>query len=334
MYYEEDGRKKRRHRRRVGFGGWLLKQLLRLIALLVVVLVILYAIPVSFFMTDSGGLNPSAGLDTDVINILLLGVDSLDDGSQSQRSDTMIIASIGYNNFKMTSVMRDTIVEIPGKGKSKLNAAYAHGGPELTVRTLNENFHLNITDYAVVDFVALAEIINAMGGIDMPITRAEMDEINKNVADGWRKGFQQRGYSQDDMKPLNVDFSNADENGRVTAHLDGFQALGFARIRSLDSDYMRTSRQRRVISAALGRLRSCWYDPKAVVGLIKAVKNNINTNIGIVEILSLGLKAAFCGDPGQLRLPADGTFTDNGSSLTNVDYGANLEVFKDFVYGD
>ena len=335
MYYEEEDRpvrrRRRRRRRRGGFLGWVIKLLFRLLIILLVAAAALYAIPVGVFMTDSGeNVSASAALPKDKINILLLGVDRL---TGSQRSDTIIVASVGYSDLTLTSIMRDTIVDIPGHGNSKVNAAYAYGGPELTLRTLNENFGLNLTKYVVVDFAALAEIINALGGVDIAITSAEQEHINLNMADAWKDEFSKQGYEKDDMHLLDLNFAGADENGRITAHLDGFQALGYARIRYLDSDFMRTSRQRRVIDAAMSALKSNWYNVPMLIDVYKVAMSRIQTNMNLFELLSIGAKGILCGDIQQLRLPADGTFTDNGSSLNNINYEKNLAVFKEAVYG-
>lgn len=335
MYYEEEDRpvrrRRRRRRKRGGLLGWLIKLLFKLMIFALVIAAALYAIPVGVFMTDSGeNVSASAALPKDRINILLLGVDSLTD---SQRSDTIIVASIGYSQLTLTSIMRDTIVDIPGHGNSKVNAAYAYGGPELTLRTLNENFGLNLTKYVVVDFAALADIINALGGVDIAITSAEQEHINKNMADAWKDEFSKQGYNKDDMHLLDLSFAGADENGRITAHLDGFQALGYARIRYLDSDFVRTSRQRRVINAALTAFKHNWYDLPKLIDVYRVAMNRIHTNMTVFELVSIGAKGVLCSDIQQLRLPADGTFTDNGSSLKNIDYEKNLAVFKEFVYG-
>lgn len=344
MYYEEGrrplGPRKPAPQKRGIFGRliWFMTKLLLRLMLLAVILImaaalILYALPVSLFITDSGdGLSPSTGLDTHMINILLLGVDSLSAGAGTQRSDTIIIASVGYNSLKLTSVLRDTIVEIPGHGTGKLNAAYAYGGPELTVRTLNENFGFNITKYAVVDFCALADVINALGGVDVAITEAEQEQLNINLADSWRKEFGRNGYDMSQTSLVALDFADADEDGRVSAHLDGFQALSFARIRSIDSDVTRAHRQRRIISAALAELKAKWYNPLVMYELFTAIYNGIDTNMNLVEMISIGSKAIMCSEAGQLRLPVEGTYYDNQSALTDVDYDANLAAFKEFVY--
>lgn len=331
MYYEEERLSKPRRRRRRGPLGFLLGLLARLLIVIALVALTLYALPVSLFITDADDVfSPSAGLETDMINILLLGVDRLNDGAQ--RSDTIIIASVGYGSFKLTSVLRDTIVDIPGHGSDKINAAYAYGGPELTVRTLNMNFGLNITKYVVVDFVALAEAINALGGVDVAITYDEQLEINRNLADSWKKDFSKLGYDVSETSLLDLDFSDADDDGRITAQLDGFQALGYARIRRLDSDFTRAHRQRRIINAALRKFRQKWYDPLMLAELIRVVVAHVDTNMNPLELVSIGSKVLMCSEAGQLRLPADGTYVDTGSALSEVDYAENLEVFREFVY--
>ena len=329
MFYEDRPRQRRR-RRRSGLLGFILKLLIRVIALLLVAAAIAYALPVGLFMIDpEASLSPASGLKSSRFNVLLLGVDV--ESKEAQRSDTVIIASIGYNTCKLASVMRDTVVNIPGHGKQKLNAAYNYGGAELTARTLNENFGLNITKYVVIDFIALAEILNAMGGVDVRITRAEQDEINENIKSAWRKVFAPAGYVATVTSFLDLDFSGADADGYISAHLDGFQALNYARIRKLDSDYTRTFRQRKLISAIVARAKKIWYNPIAVVRVVKQLSKRLVTNLNPLEIVSLALKAAFA-EPEGLRLPVDGTYTDNGSALTDVDFHANLEAFKQFAY--
>ncbi len=292
--------------------------------------VVLYALPVGLFMVEpEADLSPADDLPTNRINVLLLGVDKLSDGVQ--RSDTIIVATVGYDAFKLTSVMRDTMVDIPGHGRQKVNAAYAYGGADLTMRTLNENFGLNITKYAVVDFTTLAGLVNAIGGVDIEITQKEQAEINKNVYNA-RKVFKSAGYTAADTSAVDLDFSNADAEGYVLAHLDGIQALGYARIRHIDSDITRTYRQRKLLNAALQQFRTQWYNPFTLYRLADAAFSGIDTNMNTLEILSVGMKAAVRPEAEQLRLPVDGSFSDNGSALTNVDYDANRAAFVAFAY--
>lgn len=331
MHFEE-GRspRERRRRRRRSPGMWFAGLILRLAILAVVCVLILYALPVGLFMVEpEAHLSPSDGLPHSRLNVLLLGVDKLAQGLQ--RSDTIIIASIGYGHVSMTSVLRDTMVDIPGHGRGKINAAYSHGGAELTMRTLNENFGFNITDYAVVDFAALADIVNALGGVDVAITEAEQTDLNKNLQNSW-KVFRKMGYEKDATDFLDLDFSKADENGYLTTHLDGFQALAYARIRRIDSDFTRAHRQRKLINSVIRKLKAEWYNPVMLINLGKTAFTRVETNLHPLEIISLALKALTAEDIGQLRMPVEGTYTDDGSALTDIDYKKNLDAFIEFAY--
>lgn len=330
MIYEEERRQRPRRRRRRTPASFFAGLVLRLLALVTLCALILYALPVWLFMVEPQvELSPSASLPSSRLNVLLLGVDKLND--DMQRADTMIVASIGYGHLSMTSILRDTMVDIPGVGRGKINAAYSRGGAELAMRTVNENFGLNITKYAVVDFTALADIINALGGVDIAVTQAEETEINRNLKDSW-KVFKKEGYSKSATDYLSLDFSKADENGCLTVKLDGFQALAYARIRRIDSDFTRAHRQRKLINAALRKVRAEWYNPVMLVKLAKVACTRVKTNVNAVEILSLGLKAVVCPEIGQLRLPVEGSYVDDGSALTSVDYDENLKTFIEFVY--
>ena len=170
MIYEEKSKKKRKKRRRRGPAAFFGRLILRLILLVLAAGLILYALPVGLFLTERGeDVSPATDLDTGVFNLLILGVDNVSQGTR--RSDTLLIASVGYQTFCLTSVLRDTMVEIPGHGMGKINAAYNYGGAELTMRTLNQNFGLNLTRYVVVDFATLADLINALGGVDISLTQ-------------------------------------------------------------------------------------------------------------------------------------------------------------------
>jgi len=327
MYYEEYRRRPKRRRRRRDrrpAGGCLTALLLRLLALIVVLAALaaglLYALPPSLFSVepDDSRLSLTDGLPANRVNILLLGTDLL--RQSSQRSDSILIASVGYDSLKLTSVLRDTLVEIPGHGRGKLNAAYAYGGPELVMRALNENFRLNIMHYIAADFVSLVRIVDAIGGVDIDITDAERTQINANVL-SVRKAFRPLGYTAAELV----------QSGDAT-HLTGLQALGYARIRKIDSDFKRTYRQRTLLNAMLGKIRSNLWNPVMLYRLGKAILQSTRTNMSPVQLISLGEKALVAGRAQQLRLPVDGSFTDNGSSLKITDWQANIGEFQSFVY--
>ena len=325
MYYESYKKKPaRKMRRRKSFRAWFTGLLLKLIIWVLVLAALcaglLYAVPVSFFMIEprESNLSLTNGLPSDHLNVLLLGVDVLNDSSQ--RSDAMIVASIGYQDVRLTSFMRDILVDIPGYGTGKLNSAYAHGGPELVMRTLNERFDLNIMHYVTVDFVSLVEIVDAMGGVDIDISEAEMEQINKNVYSS-RKVFAPLGYT---ATPLT-------EYGDDT-HLNGLRALGYARIRKIDSDFMRTSRQRTLLKAMIGKVRANLWNPVMLWRLGDAVISALDTNMSLVQLISLGEKVLAAGDVSQMRLPVEGSYSDNGSALRITDTKANIEAFRHFIY--
>ena len=329
MSYEEPYRNRRRRRRkprrRRSFGGWLAEGLLKLLALAVAVLLLaagaLYALPVSFFAVEPEGVELSLtdGLPTDRAHILLLGLDMARENSQ--RSDTVIVASIGYGKLQLTSVMRDTMVQIPGYGSEKLNAAYAHGGAQLVMRTLNENLKLNILHYVAVDFTALVNVVDALGGVDLDITEREMERINRNM-EAARAKFEAMGYS---AAPLT-------QSGERT-HLNGVQALYYARIRKLDSDFRRTDRQRRLLRAMQAKIRANLWNPVMLYRLGKAALGSVRTNMSVAQLLSLGAKALADPEPGTMQIPVDGTYTDDGSRPNVDDWRSNIEQFRRAAYG-
>ena len=326
MYYEAYKPPKfKEERRRGGCMNAIAKRLVKLLAALVALCVlaagVLYLLPTALFMVEPDTeLSLTDGLPASPFNILLLGVDALSSGSQ--RSDTMIIASIDNGCLKLTSIQRDMLASIEGHGKTKINAAYAYGGPELAMRTVNEAFDMNIMRYVVVDFTVLVKMVDALGGISMDITEAEMEHINKNV---WlsRKVFVPLGYSAKELKEYGEDVK-----------LNGLRALAYARIRKLDSDFVRTSRQRNVIEAMLDKLKGRLWNPVTVTRFLSAGLSGVETNLSPIELLSLGEKALFAGGMEQLRLPLDGTFKDNGSSLSVTNRSRNVEALRKFIYGE
>ena len=173
-------------------------------------------------------------------NILMLGGDARNmDGYD--RTDTMMILSINRDEalVKLTSIMRDTWVSFPGTGKSgKINAANVYGGPELAVETVNTCFGTDIEDYVIVNMEDLQQIVDLLGGVDIEITESERKQINEYV-----KGYMQEvsgASSYDGAKSL-------DESGMV--HLNGMLAVGYSRIRMIDSDYNRVMRQQKILLA-------------------------------------------------------------------------------------
>ncbi len=201
--------------------------------------------------------------DNMVLNILLIGSDSMSTGDHG-RSDSLLILSLNIRSkkIKITSLMRDTWVTIPGHGKDRLNASYAYGGPKLTIDTIQKNFGILIDRYACVDFEGFSKIIDSLGGIDIELSEKESLYINK--------------YSGD----KNI------LKGSGIKHLTGLQALHHSRNRnSKGSDYDRTSRQRDVIKAVIEALKKS--NVAQITEMVTTLAPLVTTNFKASEISRL-----------------------------------------------
>lgn len=261
-----------------------------------------------------------------VTSILLIGTDgrTVDDPG---RSDTMILLSINSSTKKitLTSLMRDSYVSIPGNGDDKLNHAYAYGGPDLLMDTIEQNFNVRVDDYVMVNFNSFASIIDAVDGIDMEISDSEAQEINTIL-----------------MAELNEIMGDAVDDDMLSGggkvHLNGKQALAYARIRHVgNADFERTERQREVITEAVGKLKS--FKPSIISSIAQNAIPQITTNMDTMELYLLSLRLPFClgYDIDQVRIPADGTYwsttTSSGGDALAFDFDANYEILKEQVFG-
>lgn len=257
-------------------------------------------------------------------NILLLGSDSRNMGNYYGLTDTIVILSVhpAGGQAKLTSIMRDTWVDIYGVGARKINSANVYGGPDLILRTVNEYFSMNLTDYVLVSMEALADIVDLLGGIDITVTESEMKTINKQLT------WDAMDFKLNDPAPLGV----FGENVRLT----GNQALAFARIRSLDSDYVRTERQRATLVAIAQKLQGT--DVGTLSAVVLRLASYVQTNLSISQMTSLATAGLGIDMEGvqQLRLPADGTFqsdTYDGVWSIRADFETNKQILHEFIYG-
>ena len=309
----------------------LLKLVLAALALMVACALALYALPVGLFGSHSkADYLANNKLPSGYTHVLLLGVDR--DANGTSRSDTIMVVSVGKGSVKLTSLQRDTGVTVPGKsGTHRLNAAYAYGGAELALKTVNQNFGLNITRYAVVDYDGFEELIDRIGGVRISVTDAEAEQINKNMFEVINTRYKRGLLTYDGAWEIyNREKLAA---GGEDLPLSGLQALGYARIRKLDSDYGRTNRQRRVISAAIAALKENLTRPATLLHVASGAISMLDTNMNAAELLSLGEKALLAAQIDQTRLPKNGTYTDSGGMFYDVDYSANHDAFVEFVYG-
>ena len=328
--YERRGRRNRGYRRGGGCTGWLIAGLFKLILFVLVIAILaaaaLYALPVALLNVEPSGveLSPTNGLPGSRVNILLLGLDVL--SSTGQRSDAMIVASIGYDGARLTSLMRDTLVDIPGHGRQKLNAAFSIGGAELAMRTINQTFQLNITNYVAVDFRAMVDIIDALGGVEVELDQSELKYLNPFA-----------GHTRGVLNRLDADkyarYDSAEpiySTGMV--RLNGLFATAYSRIRYSDSDYVRTSRQREVLAAMVTRFRERFWDPRIYARLFQVMRDSVDTNLSMAELISLGEKVLISGKIENFRLPLNEYLNDNGSTIEITDMDATLRALHAFIY--
>jgi len=234
----------------------------------------------------------------------------------------MIILSVNADTkeIKMTSLMRDTWIKVSGHKTRKLTELCAVGGPELTMQAINENYGTDITRYALIGMDGIAEIIDLLGGLELDVTEAERKALNKGLFDLSRLSGMEK----------------LQESGEKV-HLNGNQATAYARIRQIDSDYVRVERQRIVLMAMAKKIMS-GVNAKNVISVIDVLMEYVDTNIGLMEIISLarlGLSADM-DNIQELRLPADGTYesgTFDGVWCIKPDFKKNAKLLKEFIYG-
>ncbi|MGN0571159.1 MAG: LCP family protein [Candidatus Fimenecus sp.] len=298
--------------------------ILAVLLVLLIVFLTVYGIYNNFRMgVDEKDLGISSEIsdkygDTDIFNVALFGVDTRDEDSFSGRSDSIIIVSIDRKNnvVKLSSILRDSYVAIEGHKNQKIAHAYAFGGAQLAVKTINQNFAMNITDYATLNFYKLAEAIDILGGIDIEVTEAERVHLN-DIGD-------------DD----NPDFHYLDESGMV--HLTGEQAVVYARLRQIDSDVARSNRQKKVIEALLVQARK--VSPSKYSEMLKTMMSLCETSLSFSEIMSFApmlkedLTIEMINVPGDADNPIGGIY--DGAWVWRFDLAAATERLHLFIYGE
>lgn len=324
-------RKKRKHKSIFG------RFIRRIICSLITILILLFGIYscTSFSIIgkigkqDSTGRNRTVGaLSRNYVkSILVIGTDGRSSEEQG-RSDSMILVSFNSrtNEITLTSFMRDCYVNIPNYGMDKLNASYSYGGADLLMDTIESNFMIEIDDYVTINFISFAGIIDSVGGIDIEVTDDEAQEINNILFS------EVNGLMGDDQWSDFLD-------GGGTLHLNGKQALSYARIRYVgNSDFERTSRQREVITKIIPKV----INPVAISKIAINVIPEVNTNMSSIAMYLFSLRVPFAVtyDVKQIQVPADGTFyaedvwTSYGElqNVLQVDFGANYNVLETEIF--
>lgn len=254
------------------------------------------------------GITPDSSYESQgPLNLVIFGIDQQD--SDIGRSDVIMIVSIDNKNqkIKLSSILRDTYVNIPGRGMDKLNHAYAFGGPQLSISTINSNFDLDIKDFIAVDFSGMEKIVDRVGGVDINVMPEEVSRI---------KGLTQAGVQ----------------------HLNGVQAVDYMRIRRVgNGDFQRTERQRSVLTEVIYKLQATG--PAEMPGLVDEIFPLISTSFSKKDILDIGADtfAANIQSVEKARFPIDSASHGdmiNGIYYLVADLKVNTAVMHDFIYND
>lgn len=259
-------------------------------------------------------------------NILLLGGDARDMTTYGL-TDCMMILSINREEalVKMTSIMRDTWVKIPGKGNQKINAAQNYGGPELAMQTVNENFGTDIEDYVMVNMEDLAQIVDLFGGVMVDVSENERKVANQYISDYFRDSTNVAPY---------VGETSINATGLV--RLNGIQAMSYCRDRYTGSDFDRVMRQQEVLKAMASEAQNMEVD--VLMDIAGQVSDIVSTNMEKEELkdLATSMMVMEMEDVQQYRIPADGAFksgTFDGTWMIKADLAKNQELLKQFIYG-
>lgn len=320
---EETGKKKRK---KGGFFRFLLWLILITLAV---------EFGVLFFLTGKADIKPIDPIaeeeyyglpgkyEKGVTNILLVGTDARIVGEDS-RSDSMIIVSICPLQHRMylTSVLRDSYVDIPGYGKNRLNHAYQMGGGRLLTQTIEQNFGIRIDGYAKVDFYSFIEIIDAIGGVDINVSGDELRWLDPYLGE------------INLLMGLDVYDSWIYEPGVHT--LTGRQALAYGRIRYIGTDFGRTNRQRTVMMAALKK--TMRQNPLQWFHIAETAMSNITTDMSRLQLTLLLMRVPFLATYRMEsdQIPYDNTWWNDtmgaGGEVLGIDLEAVKRMFRERVY--
>lgn len=256
-------------------------------------------------------------------NIMVVGIDSRDN-DYTGLTDAMILFSINPETKKavMTSFLRDMYVKIPDHGENRLNAAYAFGGTSLLSQTISQNFGIEVEDFVILNFWLVMDVVDAFGGVEVNIEPEEIEYLN--------------GYLDEHNKLLEktegTDYLTAEDTG--VQLLNGSQALGYARIRYVGTDFGRTSRQREIISALIEKMKT--MNILEINRLLEQFLPRVRTNLSQKDLttllfMSLGIKDYSIE---SMAIPVDNTWEYakiRGMSVIEVDFEANAKAWRDKI---
>ncbi|WP_072525319.1 LCP family protein [Clostridium sp. Marseille-P3244] len=266
--------------------------------------------------------NKEVDLGEGYTNVALFGVDSRDGNlGEGNRTDCIIVASLNNETkeIKMVSVYRDTLLDLSEGTYQKCNAAYSYGGPVMAINMLNMNLDLDIEDYVTVDFGAIADTIDLLGGVEIEVTEEELPYINNYIPETAKSAVKTPKLLESAGLQL----------------LDGTQATTYARIRSTaGGDFTRTERQRLVIEKMFEKAKQA--DLKTLNAIIDRVFPQVSTSFTLTEILNYASAYSEYTLVGNMGFPQD-NYTDMLSEIGSVvvpdDLVSNVTKLHEFLFG-
>lgn len=259
----------------------------------------------------------------DVMNILLIGCDSRQRNGRG-RSDSIILLSVNqeYEEITMTSIMRDSFVSIPEHTSNRINAAYAFGGADLLLDTIQTNFKIQVEQYVAVDFYSFVDIVDVMGGVDLEVSDAEVSVMNKYITE------------MNELNGREYDYDRLESGGML--HLNGTQALAYARVRYVgNADFERTERQRKILTKIFEKAKNLSFSQ--MNDLLNIILPQIKTNMSKSDILTILLKAPVYlqYDLQSLRIPVEDSYKSmriRKMAVLGIDLEKNFEALETHIY--
>ena len=268
-------------------------------------------------------INDGIGVQSDYRNIVIYGVDSREGQlTKDSHSDTIVICSINKSTkeVKMVSVYRDTYLDNTNGEFRKATECYFFGGPERSINMLNKNLDLDITDYVTVNFNAVVEAVDLIGGIDLDVTEEEIQWIN---------GYQEENYAVTGAEPVLVTSAGYQ-------HLNGTQTLAYCRIRYTDGyDFKRTERQRTVLTKIFEKAKSQGLP--TLMSLADTMMPSISTSLSNTELIELltGMGSYTLGENTGFpfdQYPINDSYA--GDCVVPVNLANNVTKLHSFLFGE
>lgn len=275
--------------------------------------------------TDKLNISDEVQHEEGYTNVALFGLDSREnDLGKGNRSDTIMIASLNNDTkeVKLVSIYRDTLLELDDGSYNKANAAYAFGGPEGAVSLINRNLDMNIEKYVTVNFNALVDVIDAVGGLDLELTHDEVVHMNN--------------YCVETSKVTGKSYEKIEPEVEGTYHLNGVQAVSYSRIRyTAGGDFKRAERQRLVLQKIADKVQNMSLG--TVNKIIDSVFPQISTNFTLAEMIGYAKNLTKYKLGDSIGFPADNTtdmLNEVGSVVIPDTLSSNVMEVHKFLFGN